>query len=157
MYWREHLNAFYFLPGSTFCSNSFCIHLWEALTWPLLEHLAPIHILLVDSEFSRLMGKYVQNDEYREGEPEHRRNADAGRRLLIDRFGLDGSVVSQNPRHIIDICRQAIARLETREREVFTACTVCGLSPSIAAMLLGITADDLSRTTSAPGRRPRQT
>jgi hypothetical protein len=59
MYWREHLEAFFLHPGSSFCSESYCVHLWESLTWPQLRSLTAAQLWTVDSEFSLLARPYI--------------------------------------------------------------------------------------------------
>ncbi|HEX3685811.1 MAG TPA: glycosyltransferase [Bryobacteraceae bacterium] len=60
MYWQNHLQAFFHQPGSTFSAQSFCVHLWESVTWPYLGSLTVQDIVSADSEFASLMRPYVE-------------------------------------------------------------------------------------------------
>lgn len=62
MYWKEHLEAFFLRPGSTFTAESYCVHLWETLTWPRLRHLTGAQLWALDSEFAALARRYVKPD-----------------------------------------------------------------------------------------------
>ncbi|WP_394766521.1 glycosyltransferase [uncultured Paludibaculum sp.] len=61
MYWREHLRSFFVEAGSSFCAESYCVHLWESLTWPHIRKLTVKHLLTVDSEFCSLVRQYVSD------------------------------------------------------------------------------------------------
>jgi Glycosyltransferase sugar-binding region containing DXD motif len=59
MYRRQSLVDFFIHPGSTFTARSYCVHLWETLTWDYLRCLTPSLLWLVDSEFGELARPYV--------------------------------------------------------------------------------------------------
>lgn len=59
MYWPEHLEAFFRSPGSTFCTDSFCVHLWQTLSSPYLEALNPRVVWETDSEFCGLARQFI--------------------------------------------------------------------------------------------------
>jgi hypothetical protein len=58
-YNQRDLRAFFLYEGSTFCSESYCVHLWESVTWKLLSRLTPTHLWSLNSEFCLLARKYV--------------------------------------------------------------------------------------------------
>jgi Glycosyltransferase sugar-binding region containing DXD motif len=76
MYWEQHRFEFFLNSGSTFCSNSFCVHLWEAVTSRLLQRLTPPDLWASESEFCILARKYLP--------PDLGRNV-VGRRSAVDR------------------------------------------------------------------------
>lgn len=59
MYWKEDLEAFFLRPGSSFCSDSYCVHLWESLTWQRLRHLTTDQVRALDSEFGALARRHL--------------------------------------------------------------------------------------------------
>lgn len=60
MYWTKQLKAFFVNSGSTFCSRSYCVHLWESLTWRFLRQLTPARVWALDSEFGGLVRPYIR-------------------------------------------------------------------------------------------------
>jgi hypothetical protein len=59
MYWPEHQRAFFLEPGSSFCAESFCVHLWESFTWDYLEGLTVSGIETGESEFYALVRPFL--------------------------------------------------------------------------------------------------
>lgn len=59
MHWREHLIKFFVRPDSDFCKTSFCVHLWETLTWQHVGCLTPSQLWSDESEFSRIARQYI--------------------------------------------------------------------------------------------------
>jgi hypothetical protein len=64
MHWPNHLAQFFLSPASCFSERSFCVHLWESKTWPLLRALDINMLHIVDSEFFRLARALFQTDSY---------------------------------------------------------------------------------------------
>jgi hypothetical protein len=60
MYWAKHLEEFFCKPGSEFCTESFCAHLWQSFTWPYLEQLTEDHIITTQTEFCSLTRPYLE-------------------------------------------------------------------------------------------------
>jgi hypothetical protein len=60
MYWPDHLEAFFRKPGSDFCAESFCVHLWQSFTWRYLEDLTESHIIATQTEFCSLLRPYLE-------------------------------------------------------------------------------------------------
>ena len=60
MYWPEHLQPFFLRPGSSFSAESYCVHLWESVTWRELGPLTPAQAWQVDSEFALLVRPYLK-------------------------------------------------------------------------------------------------
>jgi hypothetical protein len=61
-YTRGDMRRFLMHPGSQFCAESFCVHLWETVTWPWLGRLTPWHVYVVESEFCRLARPYFDRE-----------------------------------------------------------------------------------------------
>lgn len=61
LYWPEHLEIFFRGQGEpAFCDQSYCVHLWEQLTWePFLRDLTPQQILDSPSEFAKLTKAFL--------------------------------------------------------------------------------------------------
>ena len=68
MYWRSHFLPFLLQPNSTFSAASYCVHMWQSCTWPLIAQLTPAHIIHIDSEFSRLTRPFIKS-EWPESQP----------------------------------------------------------------------------------------
>jgi hypothetical protein len=62
MYWQEDLRRFFLERDSSYCAESYCVHLWESFTWPHLRDLTPMHVWLLDSEFCRLASRCLDAD-----------------------------------------------------------------------------------------------
>jgi len=63
MYWREHLLEFFLRPGSSFSKESYCVHLWESITWHFhLGQLTPDQIWELNSEFCLLARPYIKSE-----------------------------------------------------------------------------------------------
>ena len=59
MYWKEHLDAFFLRPGSSFCSDSYCVHLWATLSQGYLREVTPETVWERDSEFCMLARRFI--------------------------------------------------------------------------------------------------
>jgi hypothetical protein len=59
MYYPEHERAFFLRPGSDFCRESYCVHLWESVLWHLLKLMTVRYVIGVESEFCQLARPYI--------------------------------------------------------------------------------------------------
>ncbi|MDA1055357.1 MAG: glycosyltransferase [Planctomycetota bacterium] len=61
MYWPDHLSTFFSGDGSSaFCDDSYCVHLWEQLSWEsYLRDLVPDQIRCGQSEFDKLARPFL--------------------------------------------------------------------------------------------------
>lgn len=55
---KDDLSAFY-TSNKSLCEGSYCVHLWESITWPLIGKLTIDTVRTVDSEFCHLLRPYV--------------------------------------------------------------------------------------------------
>jgi hypothetical protein len=59
MYWPEHMRAFFQEPASEFCTESFCVHLWESFASEYLEKLTVGSLIEGRSEFCELVRPFL--------------------------------------------------------------------------------------------------
>jgi hypothetical protein len=59
MYWPWHLEEFFRGKGSTFCRDSYCVHLWSTLSHEYLDQITPRTIWERDSEFCVLARRFL--------------------------------------------------------------------------------------------------
>ena len=52
------LREFFIYEGSAFCAESYCVHLWESLTWEFVSKLTVDDLWTINSEFCRIARKY---------------------------------------------------------------------------------------------------
>jgi hypothetical protein len=60
MYWAGDFAAFTLRPGSRFCTQSYCVHLWASIHWHYLASLTPATLCEGTSEFCSLVRPYVE-------------------------------------------------------------------------------------------------
>jgi hypothetical protein len=56
---KEDLRNFLMFEGSDFCSESYCVHLWESVTWDFISVLEPADLWMSESEFFLLARKHL--------------------------------------------------------------------------------------------------
>jgi hypothetical protein len=59
MYWPQHLEKFFRGKGSSFCSDSYCVHLWTSLSHEYLDEITPRTIWEKESEFCVLARRFL--------------------------------------------------------------------------------------------------
>lgn len=62
MHWPEHLEAFFRRPGSDFCRDSYCAHLWRSLSGSYLDEITARTVWERDSEFCVLARRFVDRE-----------------------------------------------------------------------------------------------
>jgi Alpha 1,4-glycosyltransferase conserved region len=59
MYWPQHLEKFFRGKESSFCSDSYCVHLWSSLSHEYLDEITPRTIWEKESEFCVLARRFL--------------------------------------------------------------------------------------------------
>lgn len=134
MHWPNHLAQFFLSPGSCFSERSFCVHLWESKTWPLLRLLDVQLLHIVDSEFFRLASALFQNDpdgaEDKRGDWSH---------VTADLGAPPSNGVHQHTR--TKSSRETLG-LESHQSAICRLCSLLGLTDEEVVELFGSSEDD---------------
>lgn len=120
---KADLLWFFLHPGSKFSHESYCVHLWESVTWPHIGRLDPWLCFCIDSEFTSIVGPHIELEW-----------------ILPDELN-DG--LRRTALEALSELRVALGKMSPQCREVAILCLLQGLEASVAAPLLDQSLSDI--------------